>query len=101
MPLTPEFSAEYEAHAHRIQTGCMQLIALGKQGDSNSGSPKHLLTGNMLRATDLKATVDLLIAKGIITEDEYLDQIMKATKEEADRLERQISQMVGYKITLI
>jgi uncharacterized protein involved in tolerance to divalent cations len=45
--------------------------------------------------------VDLLIAKGIITEDEYLDQIMKATKEEADRLERQISQMVGYKITLI
>jgi hypothetical protein len=101
MPLTPEFWAEYDSQAHRVQTGCAWLISMGPQGDSNSGSTKHLLTGNMMRAADMKALVDLLISKGLFTEEEYLAAVLKATKEEADRLEAEISKKVGAKVTLI
>jgi hypothetical protein len=101
MPLTPEFKAEYDRQAHRVQTGSAWLISFGAAGDTNPGSPKHLLTGNNLRSSDMKALVDLLISKGVFTEDEYLAAILQSTTEEADRLEKQISEKCGQKVTLV
>lgn len=100
MPLTPEFKAEYDRQAHRVQSGSAWLITFGVQGESNPGSSKHLLTGNNMRASDMKALVDLLIRKGIFTEDEYLATILQSTTQEADRLEKEISAKIGRKITL-
>lgn len=83
------FNAAYERYvvaAHKIQTAIAWALGHG----SNAGTPKHLRVGLDLRASDQKALVELLIAKGIITGDEYVEAIADAAENEAEAQEEEL-----------
>lgn len=88
-----ELEAEYEQLSHAVQTGVMHYLELNPKF---AGS-KFLKTGNDLRAVDHHAIVTLLIQKGIITEREYLEQLVKSTREEVRRYETILSKAYSIK----
>lgn len=69
--------ARYEAAAHTMQTG----VAFSMP--SKETEPKHLRVGINAAMSDHGGLVALLIAKGVITEDEYLAAIADAMEREA------------------
>lgn len=76
---------EYLKDAHRIQTGV--AIEIEAKGVDNMGAnPKHLRTGLNMAMADHSSLAKLLIRKGIITDEEYLNAIQVGTREEADRI---------------
>lgn len=78
--------ARYSAAMHRIQSAIAYALTKG----DTMATPKHLRVGlNSALASD-KALVDLLIAKGVITRDEYTEAVVTATEEEADRTVEQV-----------
>ena len=79
-----------------MQTG----VAFDHEKGSDDGSPKHLRTGINSAMSDHGALVKLLIRKGLITEQEYLDAIADAMEEERDRYEQHLEQAYGVKVTL-
>ncbi len=93
-----DFHTRYMAAAHAIQTG----VAYTLEYDPSSGTPKHLRTGLDLRAAEHGALARLLIAKGVFTEDEYLEAIVLAVEEEKRAYEERLKQHYGgkTKITL-
>jgi len=66
--MTPEeFIAEYARLGHAIQSG----VAYAMEREANQVSPKHLRTGLNCVMADFGSLGRLLIAKGVITQDEY------------------------------
>ena len=86
----------YERASHAVQTG----VAYDLEHDPSSGTPKHLRVGINLRATDHAALAGLLIAKGIITTDEYLKALADEAEAEVKRYETILSARVGATVTL-
>lgn len=86
----------YIAAAHAMQSGVMQDHALG--GDD--GSPKHLRVGINTALADQGALVRLLVAKGLITEEEYLAAIADAMEDEQKRYEEALTERMGVEISL-
>lgn len=71
---------------HGVQTGVM--YEMNKLDGSGGGtSPKHLRTGINIRACEHSALAKLLIEKGLITEEEYLEAIRLAVNHEVARYE--------------
>ena len=93
---TEEFMSEYIKLAHAIQTG----VGWEHQYGSDDGSPKHLRTGLANVMSDLGSIGRLLIAKGIITEQEYFEAILDGLKREVAEYERRLQVRMGGKITL-
>jgi hypothetical protein len=71
----------YFAAGHAMQTG----VKLDHERGSTDGTPKHLRVGINSRAVDHTGLVKLLIAKGILTEDEYQKAIADEMEEEVER----------------
>jgi hypothetical protein len=71
----------YELAAHAVQTAVKFEQATG----SNCGSPKHLRTGLNLSKCDQAALVKLLIAKSILTLDEYQHALADEAEAEVER----------------
>jgi hypothetical protein len=80
----------YLAAAHAVQTG----VALELARNPKSGEPKHLRVGVNMRACDHTGLVKLLIAKGVITEDEYVE----AMADEAELEQQRYEQRLGAKL---
>jgi Asp-tRNA(Asn)/Glu-tRNA(Gln) amidotransferase B subunit len=82
----------YRAAAHRIQTAIAYLM----QNDTNyvATKPKHMRVGIDLTKSDMAGLVQLLIAKGVFTQAEYVEAITEAAQSEADSYEK-IVQSVG------
>lgn len=75
----------YLSAAHSIQTAVkMQIEVLGENGAG--ADPKHLRTGLNMVMSDHAALARLLMKKGIITNDEYMQAITEGTEEEAERM---------------
>lgn len=76
----------YRAAAHRIQTAIAYLM----QNDPNhvATQPKHMRVGIDLTKSDMGGLVQLLIAKGVFTQTEYVEAITEAAKSEADSYEK-------------
>lgn len=91
-----EFSEQYVALAHALQSGVAQEQALG----SADGSPKHLRTGLNLVLRDHGSIVLLLVEKGVITAEEYHEAIIKGLKEEVSAYEERLTKHLGTKVTL-
>lgn len=70
----------YFAAAHAMQTG----VRLWMERDPKETEPKHLRTGINASMSDLSGLVTLLIEKGIITEEAYLEAIADAMEREAE-----------------
>lgn len=92
--MTPEEKAEkmeeYARQAHRVQSGIAYL------SDKTDQQPKHLRVGLNLRAAEHGGLVELLIAKGLITEVEYWDAMIKGVADEAERLRYELRNSSAY-----
>lgn len=86
----------YERAAHAMQTG----VAMTIQRDKTSIEPKHIRTGINAAMADMAAMARLLMAKGIITEDEYSDAVCEGMEAEVRLYESELSKAYGTNITL-
>lgn len=89
-----EQRAEYEGLVHAMQTG----VAL-MESRSEETAPKHLRVGVNAAMCDHVALVRLLIAKGVITHEEYVQAITDEMRREVKRYEDRIATR-GTRITL-
>lgn len=82
---------QYKADAHAMQTGVAYMIEKG----SGAESPKHLRVGVNSAMVDHAGLAMLLIKKGIITEEEYIEAIADKMREEKERYEREVNEAYG------
>jgi hypothetical protein len=88
----------YKRAAHAMQSGVAQEMEMPER--SKATDPKHLRVGINVAMVDHSALVTLLIAKGVLTEDEYLAAIADAMEQEKSRYEASLSEALGIKVTL-
>ena len=86
----------YEVLLHAMQAG----VALDHSNGGKDGSSKHLRVGVNAAMSDQGGLVTLLIEKGIITEEEYLEAIRQAMAREVARYEQYIKKHYGLTVTL-
>jgi hypothetical protein len=84
--------------AHAMQSGVAAEMQI--EDRQTSTEPKHLRVGINAAMSDHAGLVRLLIAKGVITEGEYLKAIADEMESEKARYENSLSQHFGKKITL-
>ena len=92
-----KLKTRYLTAMHGVQSGIAMLI---KRGDTLA-EPKHLRVGIDSAHVSDSALVQLLIAKGVITELEYHESLVKAAEEERGRLEEKLTEVLGQKVTLL
>ena len=98
MPPGPCLACEVEKHEDRYAKACHAIqsgVAFEHGRGSEDGSPKHLRVGVNLRAVDHAALVRLLLAKGIISELEYVEALADAAEEEQKRYEARAAKALG------
>ena len=86
-------SQAYSAAGHRIQTAI--AVLMGRDPTYSAVEPKHLRTGIDLQKSDMGGLATLLIAKGVFTQDEYIEAITKAAEAEADGYETLVQAALG------
>jgi hypothetical protein len=91
-----EFIAAYIKLGHALQTG----VAHDQQQGSTDGTPKHLRVGLNCVMSDLGALTRLLVAKGVITQDEYYTAVLEGLRLEVEKYEQRLEERFGTKITL-
>jgi len=90
-----EKRALYERLAHAMQSGVAFSMNESVNGDTE---PKHLRVGINAAMSDHGALVGMLIHKGIIDEEEYLDAIIAGMRRE---IETYIRRFPDFNIGLI
>jgi transcription termination factor NusB len=98
-----DLQRRYEAAAHAVQAGVQ--MELNDDPPSRSGSavsPKMLRTGLNLAMVEHGALVRVLISKGLFTEEEYFEELVKGVEDEKRLYEERLTQRFGgkTKITL-
>jgi len=88
---------DYDKHAHAMQTGVGMKMGV----DPSETSPKHLRVGINAAMSDQGGLVTLLIEKGLITKEEYLDAITTSMERESNSYKDYLEKHTGSKITLI
>jgi hypothetical protein len=86
----------YLAAAHAVQAGVQ--VELNDDPPSRSGSaasPKMLRTGINLAMVEHGALVRLLIAKGLITNEEYMTELVAGVEDEQRQYEERLSSRFG------
>jgi hypothetical protein len=91
---TEEKTRRWHQLAHALQSG----IEYSK--NEFEREHKHLRVGISTAHVDHSALASLLIKKGIITQEEYLDALVEAMETEVKRVEAELSIVYGAKITL-
>lgn len=76
----------YEDALHAMQTG----VAIEQGKGSDNGLPKHLRVGVNAAMCDHTGLVRLLISKGVITQDEYIQAITEEMNREVERYEKKL-----------
>lgn len=87
----------YQRASHKVQAG----LAFLENTDPARFMPKHLRTGIDMSKSDQRGLANLLIDKGVFTEDEYISAMADAAEIEAADMETYIEQKLGRKVTLI
>ncbi len=99
-----DLQRRYLAAAHAVQSGV--AMELNDDPPSNSASPvspKMLRTGVNLAMVEHGALVRVLMAKGLFTEEEYFEELVKGVEDEKRLYEERLSARYGgkTKITLV
>lgn len=68
----------YEEAAHGVQTATAADMVMG----GKAMEPKHMRVGIDLQKADMLGLIELLIAKGVFTKEEYMEYIRLAANEE-------------------
>ena len=84
-----KFQARYQRAAHAIQSG----VAFRK--DKKDQLPKHLRVGVNLAMCDHGSLVQLLLKKGVFTEDEYSEAIVEGMELEVERYRETLKREYG------
>jgi len=92
-----ELLQEYMRQAHRMQAGV--AFQMEVPGDLST-TPKHLRVGVNAAQRDHASLGKLLVEKGIITEEEYLQALVNGMKEEADAYEKEVQEYYGPRVKL-
>lgn len=92
----PNVRMRYENACHAMQSG----VAVEMGFNPRPTDPKHLRVGVNSAMVDCAAMAKLLIAKGVITEDEYLEAVAAEMELEAKRYRERLSEHYGAKIDL-
>lgn len=90
--------AEYQRRLHAMQSGVAACMGMNLNTET---SPKHLRTGVNAAMADQCGLVTLLIHKGVITREEYLEAIKTSMGEEVERYEKTLSDATGKQVTLV
>jgi hypothetical protein len=91
-----ELQDRYMFLMHAVQSG----VAMTMNYDTHPTEPKHLRTGINSALVNQAAVVRLLVAKGIITEEEYYEALVKEAEAEVRSYEQALSERLKAKITL-
>lgn len=94
-----ELERRWLAAGHAVQTGVKTDIELNGE-DGAGASPKHLRTGVNMAMADHAALARLLVAKGVISDEEYRRAIAEGAEQEQERYEKMLSAQFGRKVTL-
>lgn len=86
----------WEKAAHAVQSGVAAKMEIG----GTDTSPKHLRTGINVAMADHAGLAELLISKGIITREEYVDAIAHSMEAEQARYEQELSDHYGTTVRL-
>lgn len=86
----------YRRAAHAMQSG----VAMEMNYDASPCEPKHLRVGINAAMSDHGGLAGLLIKKGLITEEEYLEAITEAMEREKQSYEDRLTHRYGRKVTL-
>lgn len=84
----------YVQAMHAVQAGVAMRL------NFYPDSTKQVRVGITSAHVTDKAVADLLIAKGVFTKEEYLEQVRLTAIEEAESLERELSELTGKSIKL-
>lgn len=93
-----ELQRRYLAAAHAVQAGVQ--MEMNNDPPSRSGSavsPKMLRTGINLAMVEHGALIRVLIAKGLFTEEEYFEELVKGVEAEQSAYEERLTQRFGGK----
>lgn len=97
--MTPQ--ERYVAAMHAMQSGIATDMETDPSGSKGATTPKQLRVGVNSALVNDAALATLLIAKGIITRDEYVEAVADAAEAEQARYEQLLSDRFGgQKITL-
>ena len=92
-----ELKAEYMKLLHAVQTGVAWEI---ENHVNDAATPKQLRVGVNSALIDSSALARLLMAKGIVSEEEYFGQLVDTAREEVEAYERRIFNKVGIMVHL-
>jgi hypothetical protein len=81
---------------HAIQTG----VAMELRKDPSSASPKHLRVGINSMLCNQAALVKVLVAKGLITQEEYATAVVEEANLEVERQEKTLRDDFGIEVNL-
>ena len=87
----------YQKALHAMQTG----VAIEMNISPRETDPKHLRVGINSAMVEHSALVKLLIAAGIITENQFMEALAQAMEEEQARYEKRLSDLTGKQITIL
>lgn len=97
--MTPQ--ERYVAAMHAMQSGVKTDMATDPNASSQGATtPKHLRVGVNGALAAQGALVKLLIGKGIITQDEYVEAVADAAEAEKARYEQLLTERFGKPVTL-
>lgn len=83
--------SDYTNLAHAMQSG----VAMKMNYEPGETEPKHLRVGINASMSDQAGLVRLLMAKGIITKEEYEQAITEEMGREVERYEQWLTQRLG------
>lgn len=89
----------YMAAAHAVQSGVAAEIGLDGV-ETGAASPKHLRVGVDTAKVESAALAGLLIAKGVITQEDYAEALAAGMEAEQERYERHLSKRLGKTVKL-
>lgn len=81
----------YEAAVHAMQSG----VAMKMNYDGTETEPKHLRVALNAALVEHSALAGLLVAKGLITDDEYVKALADAMEAEKRRYEAWLRERLG------
>lgn len=90
-----ELKDRYKSACHAMQSGVAMMM---HHGDAHT--PKHLRVGVNSSLINSSALGHLLIKKGIITEEEYWQEIVNMLEAEVKDYQEKLSKIMGANIKL-
>lgn len=82
--MTDEQNTRYQRALHRMQSAIALEIQV--KGEASAANAKHLRVGLNSAFAEHAALAGLLIERGVITQEDYFDAIMREAEAEADRV---------------